>query len=115
MSESEIAVLDFFLNDTKRGYEFNVTDDEDNPIDLTGCTAILTVFSQDYSTKLFSQNATIDPDQVTNKGKVTYQPITADHGTKGAYLGELEITFPNSDILTMQDFISNVLKKGPKV
>ena len=48
--------------------------DEDGAVDLTGYTLSFVMTARGASTRLIDSAVTIDADQVTNKGRVTYLP-----------------------------------------
>ena len=78
----------------------------DGAVDLSGASSIkfLMILKADMGdAPKIDATATPDPDQVTNKGKVTYTWVSGDTDTPGNYLGEFEVlygtdplTFPNA-------------------
>lgn len=81
-------------------------EDANGAIDLSGATSakFKMILKDDLGgTPKIDATAAIDPDQVTNKGKVTYTWVSGDTDTVGTFLGEFEVlygakplTFPNS-------------------
>ena len=70
-------------------------------IDLTGATVKFHMADKTSGVVKVNATATPDPDQVTNKGKVTYTWITANLDTEGTYNAEWEITFVSGKIMTV--------------
>jgi len=64
------------------------------PVSLVGATVKFHMQAQDGTVKV-NATATIDPDQLTNKGKVSYTWGASDLDTVGVYLSEWEVTFLN--------------------
>ena len=79
-------------------------------VDLTGAAAKFIMRLVGAATTKVNATATIDPDQVANKGKVSYTWVTADTDTAGIYQAEWQITFsgakpqtfPNPDYLVVK-------------
>ena len=74
-----------------------------NPIDLTGCTLLLTVDSleepPDDTTALFDIPGVLDADPTT--GKVTFTPTSTDTGTPGSYFYDVQLTDGDGNIRTV--------------
>ncbi len=68
-------------------------------IDLTGYTFLFTVNPEkepvDDSNQLFQVAGVVDPDQVTNKGKVIFTPLIADTSTAaiGTYYYDIQLSY----------------------
>ena len=72
-----------------------VTDSQGNGINLTGYSFILTVDSRsapdDTSTRLFTINGTVDPDQSTNEGIVRFPMTEAESNQEpGTYYYDIQ-------------------------
>jgi hypothetical protein len=65
------------------------------PVDLTGYTVKLTLKRGSDSAVILEGTCTVDPDQVTNKGKVHYSFATTASIPKGTYNAEFEATDVN--------------------
>ncbi len=80
--------------------------DANGAVDLSGATSIkfLMVLKDNMgAAPKIDAVATPDPDQITNKGLVTYTWVSGDTDTSGTYLAEFEVlygtdplTFPNN-------------------
>jgi hypothetical protein len=88
--------------------ELEVTcEDADGGVDLSGATSAKLLMSQKDIFRAggapkIDAAVTIDPDQVTNKGKVKYTWISGDTDTADTFYAEIEVmygakplTFPN--------------------
>jgi hypothetical protein len=68
----------------------------DLPIDLTGYAFLLTVNSEkdptDITHQIFQVAGVVDPDQVTNKGKVSFTPTSANTATVGKFYYDIQWT-----------------------
>lgn len=84
-------------NDTKPYLEFEVTQ-EGAPVDLTGCTVKFYMKNADTGTVKINGSACSITD--ATKGKCRYVWAAGDTDTIGTYLGEVEVTFPDSKIQT---------------
>ena len=86
--------IEYFRGDTEP-ITIKITDSEGNGIDLTGYNIRLTVDTRlepdDTSTQLFSVVGTIDPDQTTNPGLVSF-PITETESNQapGTYFYDIQ-------------------------
>jgi hypothetical protein len=64
------------------------------PIDLTGYAFLLTVNSEkdptDITHQIFQVTGVVDPDQVTNTGKVSFTPTSADTATVGKFYYDIQ-------------------------
>jgi len=73
------------------------------PISLTGYTAKMTVDTlqdpMDDTTKVFEVVGVI-LDQITNKGKISFKPTSADTGTVGEFFYDIQLSGPDSSIRT---------------
>lgn len=79
--------------------------DANGAVDLSGATSIkfqMILKANMGGTPKVDAAAVADPDQVTNKGLITYTWASGDTDTPGTYLGEFEalygtspLTFPN--------------------
>ena len=84
-------------NDTKPYIEFELTQ-EGVPVDLTGCTVKFYMKDADTgSTKINGSACSITD---AENGKCRYVWSGSDTNTAGTYLGEVEVTFPDSKIQT---------------
>ena len=61
-------------------------------VDLTGATAVFRMGLVGAATLKVNTAATVDPDQVANKGKITYNWTGTDTDTVGIYEGEFTVT-----------------------
>ena len=84
-------------NDTKPYLEFEVTQ-EGTPVDLTGCTVKFYMKNADTGAVKINGSACSITD--ATKGKCRYVWAAGDTDTIGTYLGEVEVTFPDSKIQT---------------
>lgn len=95
--------------------------DADGAVDLTGVSSVTLkmVLRDDMgATPKIDAAGVPDPDQVTNKGKMTYTWVNGDTDTPGIYNAEVEalfgtdpLTFPNDSfytILILDDVDENV-------
>lgn len=73
------------------------------PVNLLGCSAILTVATianpPDDTTKLFSIGGTIDPDPST--GRITFTPSISNNSTIGTYYYDIQITDGDGNVRTI--------------
>jgi hypothetical protein len=64
------------------------------PIDLTGYAFLLTVNSDkdptDITNQIFQVAGVVDPDQVTNKGKVSFTPTSVNTATIGKFYYDIQ-------------------------
>ena len=84
-------------NDTKPYLEFEVTQ-EGAPVDLTGCT--VKFYMKNADTGAVKINGSACSITEATKGKCRYVWAAGDTDTVGTYLGEVEVTFPDSKIQT---------------
>lgn len=85
-------------------------DANNNPVNLTGASGSVYLRPARAASPLVTRSLTIDPDQVGNKGKVTFSWPVGGLGTVGEYLGEFDITyadtkkqsFPNSGFMIFE-------------
>lgn len=84
-------------NDTKPYLEFEVTQ-EGAPVDLTGCT--VKFYMKNADTGAVKINGSVCSITDAAKGKCRYVWAAGDTDTIGTYLGEVEVTFPDSKIQT---------------
>lgn len=65
-------------------------------VDLTGCSFVLAIDSlpdpPDTSTNIANITGTIDPDQVANRGVVTFYPTATDTDHIGTFYYEIQMT-----------------------
>lgn len=83
-----------------------VLEDANGPVDLSGANSInFKMILKDVLGQAPKVDAAAvpDPDQVTNKGKITYTWVDGDTDAPGTYYGEFEalygtkpLTFPNN-------------------
>lgn len=69
------------------------------PFDLTGCTALF-VMRNNNGGPVFSAAATINPDQVNQKGGISYQPTTNFPTSIANYWQEWSVTVPGGKLIT---------------
>lgn len=88
--------------------EVALRDENGDPIDLTGATLQLRVWSQKTRALAFTGSLTPDPDQVTNKGVATYQFASTNLISSGTFEGKIKVTksskvvyFPASGVITI--------------
>ena len=94
-------------DDTRPPLEFNLTQDG-SPVDLTGCT--VKFYMKDAtsgSVKINGVNCTI---MDAKKGKCRYSWTSSDTNTVGTYLGEVEVTFPDTRIQTGYKQLSIIVR-----
>lgn len=87
----------------------------DQPVDLTGASVklVLRDTSTNSVTNSGHQALTVDPDQINNKGQVTYAFAAGDIASGNVHLGDLQITFPGSQVETEYDYVT--IHARPKV
>jgi hypothetical protein len=68
-------------------------------VSLSGAAVVFHMVDQARAV-VVNAAAIIDPDQVGNKGKVTYQWILADTDTAGIFLAEWQVTFAGGAVQT---------------
>lgn len=69
------------------------------PLSLSGATVKFHMSDQKHVV-IIDAVATVDPDQVTNKGRVSYQWVSGDTDDTGVFLAEWQVTFAGGTILT---------------
>lgn len=81
-----------------------ILSDNNGPLDLTGITVRFKMRGATLVNTKVDSPAIVDPDQTTNKGKVTYEWVDADVDTPGNFVGEFKLfsggkplTFPNGN------------------
>jgi hypothetical protein len=84
-------------NDTRPPLEFSLTQDG-APVDLTGCT--VKFYMKDATTGSVKINGAVCTITDATKGKCRYSWQASDTNTVATYLGEVEVTFPDSKIQT---------------
>ena len=84
-------------------------DSAGNAVDLTGATVKLLMKEIGGAALKVNAAGTVDPDQVNNKGKVSYAWAAVDTDTPGTYEAEWEVTlsgkqqsFPNDSYLVIR-------------
>lgn len=95
-------MADFYLkkNDTGPALVATLADSEGNAVSLSGATARFHMRVRGAAALTTDAAATVDPDQVTNKGKVTYSWAAADTDVAGEFEGEFQVTFGGGVIET---------------
>ena len=90
-----MSSFDFAIKRGDRKPDLIVTlkDASGNAVDLTGATALFNMRVISGAVLKVNASAVVDPDQVANKGKVSYAWLAADTDTAGVYEGEFEMTF----------------------
>lgn len=78
-------------------------------IDLTSYTFKMTVNSEqdpvDTTNQQFQVIGVVDPDQVTNKGKVSFTPSESDSDLSGGtYYYDVEMTDPSGNVRTISPY-----------
>lgn len=81
-----------------------ILSDNNGPLDLTGITVRFKMRGATLATTKVDGLAIVDPDQIANKGKVTYEWVDADVDMSGNFVGEFKLfsggkplTFPNGN------------------
>lgn len=92
-----MASIKIVQNDTKPILEFSITQ-EGAPVDLTGCT--VKFYMKNIDTGSVKINGSLCDIADAANGKCRYVWLAADTNTVGAYLGEVEVTFPDGKIQT---------------
>lgn len=83
---------------------FTLTDSSTgNPLDLTGCSLIMTVDAlaepPDDTSMLFEITGVLDADPET--GKVSFTPTSTDTATPGSYFYDVQLTDADGNIRTV--------------
>ena len=94
-------------NDTRPPLEFTLTQDG-APVDLTGAT--VKFYMKDSVTGSVKINGSTCVITDATKGKCRYNLTGSDTDTVGTYLGEVEVTFPDSKIQTGFKQLSIVIR-----
>jgi len=68
-------------------------DDANGAIDLTGASVVIHIRPEKDTVVLLSQSVTINPNQTTYKGEISYSWITGDISRDGSMQYEFRITF----------------------
>lgn len=92
-----MASIKIVQNDTKPPLEFEITQ-EGAPVDLTGST--VKFYMKEVNTGTVKINGTTCDITDATKGKCRYQWASGDTNTVGVYVGEVEVTFPDTKIQT---------------
>ena len=101
--------------------ELTIKDKETKePVDITGYGFLMTVNTVDnpvdISTQLFQVVGVVDPDQVTNKGKLTFTPSVADgNQTPETYYYDVQMTDPAGNIRTIAKYNFKITQDITKV
>lgn len=89
---SESPMPDFFMGEGDSLPErSSILTVDGLPIDLTGFTATMKVARDDLTEAAVSMPVTIDPDQVNNKGKVTWKFFVAGTSRRGLYDAKMKL------------------------
>ncbi len=99
-----IGDIDYVRGDTKP-IRLTITGaTSGDPVDLTGCSFILTVdpakAPTDASNNLMALTGVVDADQITNPGKVMFEPSVSDTNHTGTYYYDIQMTDANGYINT---------------
>jgi len=102
---AELGIIEWYRGDSF-SLEFTVQDEDDDAIDLTGSSLLFTVNSTKNPTDITDQEfevaGVLDPDQVANKGKVSFSPTTTHTDlTPGTYYYDIQLTNASSQIRTI--------------
>ena len=84
------------------------------PVSLSGASVVFHMSDQARAV-VVNAAAIIDPDQVGNKGKVTYQWLIADTDTVGIYLAEWQVTFADSSVQTFPNLGYDTVQIDPQL
>ena len=110
------SVPEWAVGDTTPPMRVCLTDGNGDPIDLTGATVVLNVAHSSWDYYYAPQNriingspCTVDPDQVTYKGFVDWEPITGDLFLAGTFRFTFEVTYPSSKRQTIAPNATNTI------
>lgn len=81
--------------ETKPPFKATLFDPNGNPVDLTGCSAVFKIRTQDLATLVQSGTMTIDADPTT--GKVSYT-LSSSINEAGIYAGLIVVTFADTSV-----------------
>lgn len=95
-----MATQTFYIkqHDTLPAFEAVLTDNG-TPISLGAAMGVKLILKK-LSTVIVNAAMVIDPDQVANKGKVTYQWVSADTSVSGKLTGEIQVTWGDGNVQT---------------
>lgn len=102
-----MATIKIVQNDTRPPLEFEIAQ-EGAPVDLTGAT--VKFYMKDATTGSVKINGAACAITDATKGKCRYAWLAVDTNTVGAYLGEVEVTFPDGKIQTGYKQITIVIR-----
>lgn len=113
---STTTVPEYAMFDTAPPLPVQLVDGEGTPLDLTGATVVINVTptsntfgSQDPNRLINGGACVIDPDQVVNKGALTWSPLNDDLSRWGSFAYNFEITFPTGKRQTISPKGENTL------
>jgi len=113
---STTTVPEYAMFDTAPALPVTLVDGAGDAIDLTGSTVVINVTptSNDYGdqdpNRLVNGGAcVVDPDQVNNKGEVTWAPLSTDFSRWGSFAYNFEVTYPDGKRQTISPKGENVL------
>lgn len=102
-----MASIKIVQNDTKPYLEFEITQDG-TPVDLTGST--VKFYMKNADTGSVKINGSLCSITDATKGKCRYVWAAGDTNTVGTYLGEVEVTFPDTKIQTGYKQVTIVIR-----
>lgn len=86
------------------------------PVDLANADAVRFLARRPYATEpLIVEAAIVDPDQVANRGKVTYITGVDDFAKLGPLLVEWEVTRPDESVETYPSADFDIIEVVPDV
>lgn len=89
------------VNDNAVTLQATVLDQNETPVDLTGCTATLTVKNMRSGLKIIDAAAVTLKDQVTDTGGWYYAQTSNQFSKYGKYAAELTVTLSSGKIVTI--------------